>query len=74
MRVLAILAGIILLLPGLCSLGFIALFLPQVMGGQGASMANSPLILLWIACFAISYGGFLMISYGMRGRTAPPSE
>jgi hypothetical protein len=37
-------------------------------------MENSPLILLWIVCFAISYGGFLMIRYGMRGRTAPPSD
>jgi hypothetical protein len=75
LRVLAILFGIILLLPGLCSLGFMAFMLPAAFREGGGA---NPLVLLWLVCFAISYGGILMIRYGVRGerdRTPqPPSS
>jgi hypothetical protein len=71
MRVLAVLVGVILLLPGLCSVGFIILFLPQIGGGHG--IWDSPIVLLWLVCFAISYGGIVMIRNGIRGER-PPRE
>lgn len=63
MRVLAVLFGIILLLPGLCSLGFMAVVLPGNPGSGGW--------LLWIICFAISFGGILMIRAGISGPQPP---
>ena len=66
MRALAVIFGIILLLPGLCSLGFMALFIPEAFRSGGAG-ENSLLLVLWLVCFAISYGGILMIRYGALG-------
>jgi len=63
MRFLAIAFGLILLLPGLCSLGFMVVFLP---GGTGAY--DAPLILVWLVCFAISFGGFTMIRRALNPR------
>lgn len=71
MRVLAVLCGVILLLPGLCSLGFIALSIPDFMRGRGDAGAAGPLLLLWLVCFAISFGGIVMIRYGVRGKRQP---
>jgi hypothetical protein len=65
MRVLAVIFGIILLLPGLCSLGFMVAFA----GSSG--VGSSPIVLLWLVCFAISFGGFLMIRNGLRGPRPP---
>jgi hypothetical protein len=67
MRVLAVLFGIILLLPGLCSLGFMVVLLP----GSTNANALAPFWLLWIVCFAISFGGFMMIRAGMREPRPP---
>ena len=64
MRVLAVIFGVILLLPGLCSLGFMVAM-------QGSSGVESPIILLWLICFAVSFGGILMIRNGLRGRRPP---
>jgi hypothetical protein len=71
MRVLAILVGIILLLPGLCSLGFMVAFIPQF--GGGTSGDAGPLMLLWLVCFAISFGGYVMIRAALR-RGRPPQQ
>lgn len=59
MRALAVIFGVILLLPGACSILFMIGFLPQ-MFTHGVSGA-APLILLWLVCFAVSYGGLMMI-------------
>jgi hypothetical protein len=55
--VLSIIVGIILLLPGLCSLGAIVIL--TGMGGGGGS--GSKLFLLWLFCFAVSAGGIWLI-------------
>jgi len=60
MRILGFLVGAILLLPGLCSLGFMAVSFP-FKGDVG------PLGLLWLVCFAISFGGIIMIRNALRG-------
>jgi hypothetical protein len=65
MRVLAFLFGVILLLPGLCSLGFMAIY------HDPSDLASSPIVLLWLVCFGVSFGGIMMIRYALRGR-APP--
>jgi hypothetical protein len=70
LRALAIVFGVILLLPGACSLGFMALMLGQPNGGDAGGLA-----LLWLICFAISFGGVMMIRSAIRGprRRDPPS-
>jgi hypothetical protein len=50
MQVLAIIGGVILLLPGLCSLGFITLSVSNLSrGGMRDAVSWAP---LWIVCFA----------------------
>jgi hypothetical protein len=53
------LLGVILLLPGLCSLVFIVWANGAAGGGRGA---------LWIVTFVIAACGFLLIRYAVRGR------
>lgn len=53
-----ILVGIILLLPGLCSLFFIGMI-----GGGGGS-----LVLLWLVCLLISVAGIILIQYAIKNR------
>jgi hypothetical protein len=65
--ILLMLLGGILLLPGLCSLGF--------MVAGGPSMARDrEIILLWIACFAISALGIFLIRVGRRWRGRPTDQ
>ena len=54
---LMIIAGIVLLLPGLCALVFAGL-----MGSGGAG----PLPILWLICLAISAGGIALIAKAIR--------
>lgn len=62
-REIAILFGLLLLLPGACALGFMGLSL-TMLPGLGPSDWKQiggiaiPALLLWGVCFAISYGGF----------------
>ena len=56
--VLLILVGIILLLPGLCSLAAIV-----ILAGGGL---DGRLLLLWMFCFAVSAGGIWLIRYAVR--------
>lgn len=53
-----ILVGIILLLPGLCSLFFLGMI-----GGGGGS-----LVLLWLVCLMIGVAGIILIQYAIKNR------
>jgi hypothetical protein len=68
MRVLGFIVGVILLLPGACSLGFMAMSIGQSAGSLG------PIPLLWFVCFLISAGGVAMIVKSVRGPRPPPRE
>jgi hypothetical protein len=65
MRVLGFIVGVILLLPGACSLGFMALSF-----GSSDSGTLAP---LWIVCLLISAGGVAMIVRAVRGPQPPPA-
>jgi hypothetical protein len=54
--VLMVVAGVILLLPGLCAL----IFMSSSMGG------DSQIMLLWLLCLAISAGGVALIVRAFR--------
>ena len=65
-RAIAIFLGILLLLPGVCALGFMGISLTMLPGLGPSDWAQIggiaiPALLLWSVCFAISYGGFLLI-------------
>jgi hypothetical protein len=56
-----VLVGIVLLLPGLCSL---FLFFMMVSAGGG----SGPVVLLWLICFMIGIAGVVLIQYALRNR------
>jgi len=63
---LLIFIGIILLLPGLCSLIFSALTLSQGgLFGPGSGF-DSPIVILWLICLLISAGGVALIMFAIR--------
>ena len=67
--VLLAIGGVILLLPGLCSLAFIV--------GLGIDdpkglFDDSGLLVLWGVCLAISFGGIMMILRAWRRRRPVP--
>jgi hypothetical protein len=55
MKALQIIIGIILLLPGICSLGFMILLLPEMNRG------NDGLWSLWLPCLAVAALGIWLI-------------
>ena len=59
MRTAAIIFGVILLLPGICSLGFMLAFLPTLRSADA-----SLFIPLWAIGFAISAGGIWLLRKG----------
>ena len=65
MRTLAFALGLLLLLPGACSVFAMLVILPDRSSGIFSSNTG-PLILLWAICFAVSFGGFLLMRYGMK--------
>jgi hypothetical protein len=70
-RAIAILFGLLLLLPGACALGFMGLsltMLPSLGSGEWRDIGQMalPALLLWGVCFAISWGGFLIIRSTVR--------
>jgi len=67
LTVLMIVGGIVLLLPGLCSLAFIV-----VLSGESlAGLFDDPGLLgLWAVCFAVSAGGILLIRHAWRSPRA----
>jgi hypothetical protein len=62
---LIIVIGIVLLLPGICSLIFIATFFAEDPSGF---FTEGGLLLLWLFCFAIAAGGILLIRRAWAGR------
>lgn len=63
MKALQIIFGVILLLPGICSLGFMILFLPQIF-----SSSFTDLMPLWIGCFAVAGLGVFLIRKARNSR------
>ncbi|MCC0030488.1 MAG: hypothetical protein H6891_09785 [Brucellaceae bacterium] len=62
-RVLLFVVGVILLLPGLCSL-----FVMTQMGSLGGPGSDAILLwLLWLVTFAIGWGGYVLLRKAMRG-------
>ncbi|HVZ51126.1 MAG TPA: hypothetical protein VG986_04115 [Pseudolabrys sp.] len=59
LSILMVVAGIVLLLPGLCALVFSVFALS---GGGG----DSGLLGLWLLCFAVSAGGIALIVFAFR--------
>lgn len=64
MRVVAMLFGLILLLPGACALVFAAFSVPEFIHNPSNGDAI-PFILLWAVCFAISLGGIFLIRWAL---------
>ena len=60
-RVLLFIVGAILLLPGLCSLAVMSQF--GSLGGPDAIL----LWALWLATFAIAWGGYVLVRKALRG-------
>lgn len=56
--VIMVIFGIVLLLPGLCSVFFMA--------GMGGSGLDSPIVGLWAICFLISVGGVWLLIRAFR--------
>lgn len=56
MKILQIILGIILLLPGICSVGVIILFLPQLATGD-----MTMLLPLWLGTFLLALFGYWII-------------
>ena len=65
---LMIVAGIILLLPGLCSLVFIVVL---VSDSFRDAFSDPGLTMLWIVCLAVSAGGVLLIRHAVRRGKVP---
>jgi hypothetical protein len=63
-QVLVVGLGIVVLLAGLCSLGLMALFLPEML--RSARLGDWPPMLAWLVCLAISVGGILLIRAGVK--------
>ena len=63
MRVVAIVFGVILLLPGACSLYFI---------GVGSRRTDPDLMPLWLGTFVVGLVGALLIVWGARRASSPP--
>jgi hypothetical protein len=77
LRVLAFLFGLILLLPGACSLGFMVFFVPDAFNHPSNAGDLAPLALLWAFCFLVSFGGVVLIRNAIRGqapRRDPPAQ
>ena len=66
--ILVTICGVILLLPGLCSLVFIGALVSDDPKGL---FDDAGLLLLWGVCLAISFGGIMMIWRVWRRRPAP---
>ena len=67
MKALTIIFGVILLLPGVCSLAFFAVTLPEMFLGRGG--LGEALALMgpfWLVSAAISYGGYRLLRSAMR--------
>ena len=61
LRILLTVVGIALLLPGVCSAGFMAMMLPDMNGSDAF-----PLLALWFTGFAVAAGGFFLLRWTWR--------
>jgi hypothetical protein len=70
MRVLLIFGGVILLLPGLCSVGFMGFYVWAVstQSAGGAGVAFAAFAPMWIVGLLISLGGIMIIRNALRKR------
>jgi hypothetical protein len=64
MRVVAVILGLLLLLPGACALVVAVNSIPEFIRGQ-SNGDSIPFILLWAVCFAISLGGIFLIRWAL---------
>lgn len=55
MKIAQIIIGVLLLLPGICSLGFMLLLVPEM------NSRNDPLWTLWLPCLAVGGLGIWLI-------------
>jgi hypothetical protein len=65
-QIALIIIGIILLFPGLCSLGFIAGMRPELNAKSFNDPISQMILTLWGICFAVSALGILMIVVANR--------
>ena len=61
--VVMIVAGAILLLPGLCSLAFMGV---AVTASPGDILKDPAILFLWLVCFAVAAGGIWLIVTAVR--------
>ncbi|TMJ01886.1 MAG: hypothetical protein E6G97_13680 [Alphaproteobacteria bacterium] len=61
MKILMVLIGLVLLLPGLCAVIYLVTMLPFLWGDPATFGLLS---LLWIVCGFITYGGIRLIQRG----------
>ena len=64
-RVFLGLVGAILLLPGLCSAGFMVAVVPEIARGRSAGDV-ALFAALWAVGFAIAWGGFVLLRKAFR--------
>jgi uncharacterized membrane protein YjjB (DUF3815 family) len=62
LTIVAIVAGAILLLPGICAAAFMAGFATD----PGTLFVSPGLLILWFICFAISAGGIMLIRRAIK--------
>ena len=66
MQILAFLLGLVLLLPGGCSIGYMALILPSEFKGAYHDPYLSIAEWVWAFSFLVSFGGILLIRNALR--------
>jgi hypothetical protein len=63
--IMLVIVGVVLLLPGVCAAFFV------VTSGQSADMWGS-FGLLWLICFAVAFGGVMLIRHALRSPDPGP--
>ena len=71
-QIALIVIGVILLLPGICSLAFVIGMSGELLRSGQRDPYLEPVIVLWLVCFAISaIGVFMIVAARKRARPAP---
>ena len=65
-QIFMIVVGVILLLPGICSLFFFVVLSGDLFKSGGRDPYLEPVIVLWLICFAISAGGVALILWARK--------
>jgi hypothetical protein len=66
LRILLGLVGAVLLLPGLCSAGFVVWILPDILHGRNLGDIRYYFI-FWVFGFGLAWGGFVLLRKVIRG-------